>query len=227
MNRRLAMLMTLLLGGWLGLDNAVMAKTAVDALPSYPEISNFKYKRSYLQSFKSRDLDFRAPPAHQSNPNQRYLVYVDRANSLRLQKVRQLEPNAFVRQYQGKSVIQVGVFNREADAKQRVRELKARGISSQIVSLSSKQATELGQKKSSKFYFVVIPSSRRELPLLDEKVKRLRADARDNTVVVSQREQPMGPHVRVGPFLEREQAERWNRYLRKMGVSHGRVYYGF
>ena len=224
MNRQLAIFMALLLGGGLGLCDAVMAKIAVDALPSYPKLGNFRYDSSYLQSFRTRDLDFRAPPNHQSNPDQRYLVYVERA-SLYLQKVRQLEPDAFVRQYQGRYVIQVGVFNREADAKQRVRELKSRGISSQIVRLSSKQATELG--KNSKSYFVVIPSSRRELPLLHERVKRLRADAGDHRVIVSQREQPLGPHVRVGPFLEREQAERWNRYLQKMGVRHGRVYYGF
>lgn len=217
MNRQLAIFMTLLLGGGLGL---------CDALPSYSKLSNFKYDSSYLLSFRSRDLDFHAPPTHPSNSNRRYLVYVDRANSLRLQKVRQLEPDAFVRQYQGRYVIQVGVFNREADAKRRVRELKSRGIGSVIVSLSSKQAAELGQK-SSKFYFVVIPSSHRELPLLHERVKRLQADARDSTVIVSQREQPLGPHVRVGPFLDRELAERWNRYLQKMGVRHGRVYYGF
>ena len=201
-------------------------------IPTYPQSVDFElvgarwrnveYKRSLLQSFKSRDLEYQAPPPGQLNSNQRYLVYVDDASPLRLRKVQRLESRAFVRQYKGRYVIQVGVFKQKVAAKQQVRELKSRGIGAQLVSLSRREAMKLGQEN----YFVVIPSSRRDLPLLDERVKRLQADTTDNTVVVSRREWPLGPHIRVGPFLEREQAERWQRYLQKMGLGQARVYYG-
>jgi len=237
MNRQLAMLVTLLLGGWLGLaphsraESAAKRNSALDVshsnenrhntLPTHPQSVDSKYK-PLLQSFRSRDLEYQAPPPGQLNSNQRYLVYVDDASSVRLRKVQRLESRAFVRQYKGRYVIQVGVFQQKVAAKQRVRELKSRGLGAQLVSLSRREAMKLGQEN----YFVVIPSSRRDLPLLDERVKRLQADTTDNTVMVSRREWPLGPHVRVGPFLERGQAERWQRYLRKMGVRQARVYYG-
>lgn len=69
-------------------------------------------------------------------------------------------------------------------------------------------------------YYIVIPGSSENL-----------ADVRDQVIilggrydVVSQRERPLGPHVLVGPFINRQAASRWNSFLRDFGMN-ARVYY--
>jgi hypothetical protein len=58
----------------------------------------------------------------------RYFVYVDSNNYEILQRVRQIEPNAYIRNYNGRKVIQSGVFNEQFNAQQRVKELEFNNI---------------------------------------------------------------------------------------------------
>lgn len=69
-------------------------------------------------------------------------------------------------------------------------------------------------------YYIVIPGSSEELPQVRDQVIMLggRHD------VVAQRERPLGPHVLVGPFVNRQTASRWNSFLRDFGMN-ARVYY--
>jgi hypothetical protein len=60
---------------------------------------------------------------------QRYLVFVDSSNSQVLQQVRWIDSEAFIRQYEGRSVIQSGIFSQRVNAENRVRELQSYGIS--------------------------------------------------------------------------------------------------
>jgi hypothetical protein len=69
-------------------------------------------------------------------------------------------------------------------------------------------------------YYIVIPGASEELTQVRDQVIMLggRHD------VVAQRERPLGPHVLVGPFVNRQAASRWNSFLRDFGMN-ARVYY--
>lgn len=207
-------LVTLIIGGWFALAvDAAEESRRVEVVPRSLD----------SESFIAREVDFRAlptppvasPPSIQS---QSYLVYVGAGNSSGLQQVQQLEPAAFVRQYQGKAVIQAGVFSQNANAQKLAKQLEYKGIDARIVNLLTGEDTDF----VSSFYFVVIPAKRDKLAAIEDRVKQLRMGMQLNIV---QQEQPR-TQVRVGPFLDREQAENWRRYLRSSGLRKARVYYG-
>ncbi|MFN6569788.1 hypothetical protein A6770_14280 [Nostoc minutum NIES-26] len=167
---------------------------------------------------------------------QRYLVYVDNYNYQTLQQVRQIEPGAYIRQYQGRSVIQSGVFNRLSNAQERVRQLESYRIyGAQIVSFTdgreiptSSYSSNTGDRGvgvsrgESSRYYVAIPAKSEELPAIAERI-------RQNTRLsgfIFQRQSPRGPHVAVGPFAQRTEAEEWNNRLQNLGFGDARVYYG-
>lgn len=151
--------MALMLGGWLALaagaveplapqnpapaepipGNVLIAQKVVERLPHPDQLSQ---EQLPSESFIPREFDFRAPVPALPSPNfESYLVYVNKVSSTRLQQVQQLEPTAFVRQYNGRSVIQVGMFNQRDNALQLIRELASRGIRARFVSLSKGQET--------------------------------------------------------------------------------------
>lgn len=207
-----APLVPLVVGGWF-----FSAAASPDPLPI-----KLAQERPPTPSFTPRELDFEVPAASPPSTNiESYLVYINDASSPTLQQVRTLEPKAYVRQYNGRSVIQAGVFNKNSNAEQQAKALQARGIEARIVSLATGEETEFAGK--SKSYFVVIPASRENLPLIEEQVRQLPVDITAN---ISQKEQPRGPHVRIGPFSERGQAERLSRYMLDSGLKNARVYYG-
>ncbi|WP_292770524.1 hypothetical protein [Nostoc sp. NOS(2021)] len=184
-------------------------------------------------------------PAQFSQYNQnfeRYLVYVDGSDLQTLQKIRQIEPSAYIRQYQGRNIIQSGVFNRVSNAQQRVSELQSRGIySARIISFANGQEIGAGNtsfvgdrsnisatRRVSKYY-VAIPTTSEQLPAIAAQIRqdiaRFSQDLGRSGAVL-ERTQPRGPHVAVGPFPDRFQAEEWNKYLRNKGYANARVYYG-
>ncbi|WP_242065744.1 hypothetical protein [Nostoc paludosum] len=185
-------------------------------------------------------------PAQFSQYNQnfeRYLVFVDASDFQTLQQIRRLEPSAYVRQYQGRNVIQSGVFSRVSNAQQRVNELQSRGIySARIISFANGQETgyfDGGNRGSDRRsanvpkqvsrYFVAIPTTSQELPAIAAQIRQTLAQFSQNlgrSGGVLERTQPRGPHVAVGPFADRVQAEEWNKYLRNIGYKNARVYYG-
>jgi hypothetical protein len=180
-------------------------------------------------------IDYQAPSTIiqnnqiQNNQNfERYLVYVDSNNPQQLQQIRSIEPGAFYRQVQGRSIIQVGVFSKQPNALERVRELQSYGINNaRVLSLNNGQEIpsanpNIENSRNQKYYYVAIPASERELPDIEN---RIRGNIRENASVM-RRNQPRGSHVAVGPFLKRSQAEQWNSYLLNLGFGNARVYYG-
>ena len=184
-------------------------------------------------------------PAQFSQYNQnveRYLVYVDGSDFQTLQAIRQIEPSAYIREYQGRNVIQSGVFNRVSNAQQRVNELQSRGIyNARIISFVNGQEIDAGNRgfggdrsninppKQASRYFVVIPTTQEQLPAIAAQIRQNLAQfSRDlaRSGGVLERTQPRGPHVAVGPFSDRFQAGEWNKYLRNIGYGNARVYYG-
>ncbi|GAX38633.1 hypothetical protein [Nodularia sp. NIES-3585] len=165
---------------------------------------------------------------------QRYLVYVDSSNSQTLQQVRRIDPDAYIRQYQGRSVIQSGIFSQLINAENRVRELQSYGINNaQIVNFSDGQETgfvtpgqqqtpTLSNRRQESSYYAVIPADVRELSAIANNIRQ--RSGQYGVVLV--RQEPRGSHVAVGPFTDRTDAELWNRYLRELGYGNSRVYYG-
>lgn len=72
-------------------------------------------------------------------------------------------------------------------------------------------------------YYVVIPGSGDNLESIMNQVIRL-GDGVGIAQMVQTSDSPGGPHVRIGPFVDRGAANRWNRYLRDFGMG-ARVYY--
>ncbi|QLE54712.1 hypothetical protein [Nostoc sp. TCL26-01] len=232
-------IITILLGGWLGLiahsspaqaqtkqNHGVLLTQAVfENLPPPPNVPTQGVEFNQNQY----DQNYYQPAQNQYSQNfQRYVVYVDSANNNTLRQVKRIEPSAYIRQYNGRSVIQAGVFNRQSNAQQRVRELELSGIYGGRV-LSFGDGGEIpnspggGNYSNQKpRYYVSIPAKSQELPSIADRI-RLTVGQYG---LVSERRQPLGPHVAVGPFLQRNEAEQWNKYLRNMGFGNARVYYG-
>ncbi len=71
------------------------------------------------------------------------------------------------------------------------------------------------QSDEDKGYFVIIPASRQNLPIIAATVAESGIDLRS----IRQKQGPIGSHVAVGPFATRSLAERWNSYLRWAGMD--------
>ncbi|MEH2447221.1 MAG: hypothetical protein V7K18_15855 [Nostoc sp.] len=178
----------------------------------------------------------------QYNQNfERYSVYVDSSDFQTLQAIRRIEPSAYIRNYQGRNVIQSGVFNRVSNAQQRVNELQSRGISNVRITSANGQEiygdntgfrgdrSNINASRQASRYYVVIPTTQQELPAIAAKIRQnLGPYSQDlgRSGAVLERTQPRGPHVAIGPFPERFQAQEWNKYLRNIGYGNARVYYG-
>ncbi|BAZ48675.1 hypothetical protein NIES4103_12840 [Nostoc sp. NIES-4103] len=219
----------------------------VDTLPPPPDIQTIPYGTQPLpqlqpsqsvqefvpsQSVQFNQYDQEFVPSQSYGQNyQRYLVYVENYNYQTLQQVRRIEPSAYIRSFQGRSVIQSGVFSRRSGAEERVRQLQSYGIyGAQIISFGNGQQIPTypnrgdrdvyrGQSSS---YYVAIPAKSEELPAIAQRIRQ----STGLYGFILQRESPRGPHVAVGPFPRRTEAEEWNNRLRNLGFGDARVYYG-
>ncbi|WP_026100382.1 hypothetical protein [Fortiea contorta] len=231
----------LFLGGWLTLmvqSTPVQAQMRVwEAVPPPPNLAPIPQSSQpiVIPQVEWNAVNQNVPRSQTVRSNsysqnsELYLVYVDN-NYNQLQRVRQIEPGAYIRQHNGRSVIQSGSFNRLSNAQQRVRELESNGIrGAQIVRESSGQTVgnfnsggNPRPRENPRSYYAIIPAGAQQLNAIANQI-------RQNTgryEIVLERQQPRGPHVAVGPFNQRADAEQWNSYLRKMGFGNARVYYG-
>jgi len=225
-------------------------QTVIDTLPPPPDTSvvpdnqqtlpqlqpgQIEQYESNTVPYPSTENQYQQNPLifQPSQPNQysqnfeRYFVYVDGDDYQTLQRVRQVEPEAYIRQYRGRSVIQSGVFNRQFNAQQRVRELESYGIrGARVVSFTNGQEIQSFNPSSNSTnrtnrYYVIIPGTTQDLPAISDKIIRNSG----YSSLVQERQRPLGPHVAVGPFAERGDADRWNKYMRELGFGNARVYY--
>jgi len=147
----------------------------------------------------------------------RYLVYVNSDSAYLLQQVRTVDPSAFIREMQGRRVIQTGIFSSEVNARQQLSALALQGIAAEMTTgnaIASPNQNQAGR------YMVVVPASRETLPALTRQAVRL--GIRQNTI--QQKDAPLGPHLEVGPFASHSQAQEINRFLRNAGMD-ARVYF--
>ncbi|TVQ06150.1 MAG: hypothetical protein EA368_17790 [Leptolyngbya sp. DLM2.Bin27] len=233
---------------------------------------------------------------------QQYLIYVNDTSNATLSRVRTVEPTAFRTNFQGRSVIQAGRFNLSRNAQQRISDLAALGVASQMAQVAAAVPSfaqnralpsnvyassgdlpplpdtvfpqgpgaavpvpalppgvaqmppipgnvEFGQElnygipaappsgqmmpppnvapPTESFtaprapYFVVIPTDSSNLGNVSNQVIQLGTPP-DR---VQQRMAPRGPHVAVGPFADRELANRWNAFYREAGLGNSRVHF--
>lgn len=150
----------------------------------------------------------------------RYLVYVNGNSPYLLQQVRMVAPNAAIQDHQGRSVIQVGRFADEAIARQQIAALNAWGIRAELMTDAGSGLAGLPGQGVSSPYVVVIPADRAALPGVAEQAMQLGIQPE----AIQQREAPLGPHVAVGPYADRPQAEAVSRYLREHGLDARVVY---
>ena len=176
-----------------------------------------------------------APAQAQVSNFERYFVYIDNDDFQTLERVRQIEPSAYIRAYNGRNVIQSGVFSQQSHALKRVEELELNGINGvRIVTFSNTEEKpfvaandqsrieRVQSQKNAQYYYVIIPGSYKNLPSIAEKIRQKIGESSN----VFLRTKPRGVHIAVGPFAQRVEAEQWNNYLRNLGYSNGRVYYG-
>lgn len=177
-----------------------------------------------------REYNFQAPtlPVLPNTPTPSanlYRVDVLGDSPFLLSQVQQIEPEAFIRW--GEGMIQAGVFADQQNAQSRVRALETQGIRSRVTKIAvsagfdSAASVEPGRLSTVTGYFVIVPGNPQNLPEIATQIVRLGIGRN----AVNQRDFPRGPHVAVGPFDERETAERWSSYLRSDGLD-ARVYYG-
>jgi hypothetical protein len=247
--------------------NVLLAQQIVDGLPPPPSVTfgeEIPVAPTQPQQY-SDPAPTRLEQPSSASAEASFLVYVNGDSPLLLNQVRQVESDAFFQTYDGRQVIQAGIFNQRGGAEQRVAELAARGIGAEVVRIpgvvvanSNAQAiastgsalpppellpaapfnpvdfgqqpnfnsTEVAQANTpipDNSYYVVIPGDADDLSDIYSQVVRLGGDLRLAQVTESRRS-PLGPHVLVGPFVNRNAATRWNRYFRDFGMD-ARVYY--
>jgi hypothetical protein len=179
--------------------------------------------------------------SNQYNRNfERYFVYVDSSDFQVLQRVQQVESNAYIRNYNGRNVIQSGVFHQQSNAEIRVRELELNGVlgakivnsaNIEIKPNNSGQQTAYDnnqnnpnnyQQEARKSYYIVIPSHPNNLRSFGTEIRQKISANID----VFMRTQPRGAHIAIGPFSDKSEAEIWNSYFQNSGYGNARVYYG-
>lgn len=201
-------------------SSITIAQTVVETLPPPPQL-NKANSQVADELFVPRDLDFRVPETAASQKKDSYLVYISNADLTQLEQIKQMIPTAYVRQFQGKSVIQAGVFGKQLNAVVLAQKLQSQGISPHIFNTNT--AKELAfQAEKSKFYFVVIPADTKDLSNIERQVKQLPIVV---AAIISQRHD-RGSYLRVGPFSVKEQAESYNHSLLASGLNNTQVYYG-
>jgi hypothetical protein len=190
------------------------------------------------EEFYQNNPNYQAAQTRQNRQNgqnlARYVVYIESDNFQILQRVRQIDSTAYIRNLNGRNVIQSGVFSESFNAQKRVQELQLNGINSgRIITYYHPEKIREGNNnfdnpnrvvnpEQVKYYYVIIPTSREKLNFLRQEIQR---KIEGNTNVFT-RTQPRGAHIAVGGFRERQEAEQWNNYLRNLGYGNARVYYG-
>lgn len=237
-------------------QEAPTAPVSNEQLPS-PPINQDPYNVPRVNNGDGQSVEFQAQPAfsntqpyqqpastyqYNNQANERFAVFVDASNYnfQVLPVVKQVEPDAFIRNFQGRSVIQAGTFNRQQNAVARIQQLLATGLNLNNVRLfnvtrgqevaltptssGGTNGVNVNQNRSS-YYYVAIPARSEDLPAIEDRIRRNLGQSLGN-INVLRRNSPRGTHIAVGPFADRGLAEQWNAAIKNAGLGNARVYYG-
>lgn len=161
---------------------------------------------------------YTAPSVNPGNPVQsvrgRYRVFVDSDSPFVLQRVRLIQPDAFIQRIEGRRVIQAGTFNSEVNARQQASRLAQQGINAQVT-----EGTLPGNRQRG--YYAIVPGNQLEVQEYRDRAIRLGI----SQSVVRIRDRPLGLHLAVGGFSNQREAERTVQYLRDRGGMDARLFY--
>ncbi len=169
-----------------------------------------------------REFNFEAPasvvsPNNAVNYATRYRVEVANSDALMLETVQKVEPNAFLRGDR----IQVGLFSEQANASNLQSDLRAKGISADIVPVGGNASVAIGSSiDDTEGYFVAIPT--RGMSAVELQGQLLQAGISPN--LMQERDAPRGNHIAIGPFTSRQQAETINTQIRAVSFD-SRLYF--
>jgi cell division protein FtsN len=157
-----------------------------------------------------------ASNSDQGDASQRYLVYVNGNSPYLLQQVQQIEPTAFMQGFRGQQVIQIGVFETESNARQKSGMLSQQGIGAEVAAIAINRSSF----RSGTNFVVIVPANQNDFSSLTEQIVRLgiRQEA------IQPKMAPVAPHLQIGPFADRQDAEKTSRSLRREGLD-ARVFY--
>ncbi|PZV15767.1 MAG: hypothetical protein DCF22_06615 [Leptolyngbya sp.] len=191
---------------------------------------------------------FQAPVQSPGNAAS-YQVLVNGDSPYLLQQIQRVDSASFVRDYQGKQVVQAGVFSTAAEAQQRVTVLNQQGIGAQVVTATVGYQSQVmpptypsvrnsgnpamgnpavGMNPNAMnadlprvpFYQVVVPTPPANYGIITNKMMTMGV----RPEAIQTRRSPNGPHVAVGPFTQQGEAESVSSYLRSGGMD-ARVFY--
>ncbi|WP_254563342.1 hypothetical protein [Oscillatoria sp. HE19RPO] len=170
---------------------------------------------------------FELPPAPPGLPplpsSKRYVVYIPTNNPIVLAQVRLIEPEAFIKELDGKTVIQAGMFVNNSNAYRRARELELlvgirsaigtiEPISPAIASAVGPPAASLGISNP---YFVIIPGNPNDFSRITTQLTTAGIAYQE----ISVRTVPFGPHLAIGPYPNRITAQQESGYIRNFGID--------
>jgi hypothetical protein len=144
-----------------------------------------------------------------------------------LQQVKKVAPDAFFEPIGVRKVIQAGAFSTEYGARNRVAELANVGVQSAIYGANAYPDPNPNPNNpypnpapaaAAKGYYAVVPGNG-DLVKVAEKMLTLGLPRN----VLIPRDKPLGPHIAIGPYPKREDAEAMSQWLRN-GSLDARVY---
>lgn len=174
-------------------------------------------------------------------PNLRYVVYIESESRILLGIIRQqIEPRAVFRSFGDARVIQVGSFSELFFALDLLDYLAEKGINGEYSTRNPGEAfgdplrpTTLARNvyppvrhliayglSNTENYYLLIPSKSKDLALITYKLGLLGVP--DKGIQVTETPE----NVAIGPFEEREIAEKWQRYLLDSGFINVDIYFG-
>lgn len=193
---------------------------------------------------------FQAPAQVPSNTAS-YQVVVNGDSPYLLQQIQRVDATSFVREYQGKRVIQAGVFSTGVEAQQRVAVLNQQGIGAQVVTATvgyqnqvmptlypGASTSVMGNPAMGNPAMGMNPNAMSaSLPRVSFYQVVVPAPPDDYGIItqkmitmgvrpeaIQTRRSPNGSHVAVGPFTQQAEAANISSYLRSGGMD-ARVFY--
>jgi hypothetical protein len=107
--------------------------------------------------------------------SEQYGVYIESDSPLLLEMVQQIQPGAILRRYDGRTVIEAGIYFNEAEAEYLVNALAWRGIEAEITDFSD----EVNFGSSGSFIPIVVPIPREEIDPIETTIPPLRYTPND------------------------------------------------
>lgn len=216
-----------------------------------PSGTEFDFSPTVVMPDASQNV-YTPPPSLGTIGN--YVVIIDNSSPQLLSEVQRVVPDAFIRSLDGRSVIQAGLFRYESNAIQQANTLAASGFTARVLTLTDAAivtpppiTNPIGDPTlvnpfppqvlppivnpqppvvlpaRVRAYFVIIPGRQDELSFIANRVQGLGG----SQLQVVTRLKPRGPHVAIGPYERRSQAEFWNNFLQSSGFRNSRVYFGY